>query len=178
MVYPVNSVIVRAEGPGDISDIDNVVRAAFGRDDEVLLIRALRDAGNFNPLLSRVAILDGAVVGHVLFPDIAVVNGADTIPVLALAPVAVQPAFQRRGIGSILIRDGLAVCRSLGHRIVIVLGHPAYYSRFGFSPAGRSGIVAPFPSPDDAFMALPLVPDALTGVHGIVRYPPAFDMVS
>jgi len=172
-----NPVIVRAEEPGDISGIGNVARAAFGRDDEVLLIRALRDAGNFNPVLSRVVVLDGAVVGHVLFPDIAIVNGAEMIPALALAPVAVHPAFQRRGIGSLLIRDGLAICRALGHRLVIVLGHPAYYSRFGFCPAGRSGISAPFPAPDDAFMALPLVPDALIGVHGTVRYPAAFDIV-
>jgi putative acetyltransferase len=172
-----NPMIIRAEEPGDICDIDNVARAAFRRDEEVLLIRALRAAGDFDPVLSRVAILDGAVVGHVLFPDIAIVNGEETIPALALAPVTVLPAFQRWGMGSLLIRDGLAVCRNLGHRIVIVLGNPTYYSRFGFSPAGRSGISAPFPAPDNAFMALPLVPDALTGIHGTVRYPVAFDIV-
>jgi putative acetyltransferase len=170
-------VSVRAEEAADVPAIHAVNRAAFGRDDEALLIRALRDAGDFDPVLSRVAVLEDAVVGHVLFPDIAVVNREDIIPALALAPVAVLPAFQRQGIGSLLIRDGLATCRDMGHRIVIVLGNAAYYSRFGFCPAGRSGISAPFPAPAEEFMALPLVPDALTGVRGTVRYPAAFDIV-
>lgn len=98
-------------------------------------------------------------------------------PALALAPMAVRPEFQRRGIGSALVRAGLDSARSLGHRVVIVLGHPRYYPRFGFRPARPLGIDPPFPCRDEVFMALELVPGALVGVRGTVRYPPAFDGV-
>lgn len=86
--------------------------------------------------------------------------------------MAVRPDRQRRGIGSRLIRDGLAMCRGRGHRVVVVLGHADYYPRFGFSPALAERLRSPFPGPH--FMALELVPGALDGVVGEVRYPPPF----
>jgi putative acetyltransferase len=81
------------------------------------------------------------------------------------------------GIGAALIEEGLLACQRLGHRIVIVVGHPGYYPRFGFTLARDRGITAPFPCPDEAFMALPLVAGALDGISGMVRYPEAFDTV-
>jgi putative acetyltransferase len=93
---------------------------------------------------------------------------------LALAPLAVTPARQRQGIGSQLVREGLRACAAAGHRIVVVLGHPAYYPRFGFSAALARPLKAPFSG--ESFMAAELVPGALPGVAGEVRYPPPFGL--
>jgi putative acetyltransferase len=73
------------------------------------------------------------------------------------------------------LREGLAACKRLGHRIVVVVGHPDYYPRFGFTPARARGIGAPFPVPDEAFMVLALAEGSPEGIHGTVRYPRAFD---
>jgi len=114
------------------------------------------------------------VVGHILFTAIEVRTATHSHPALALAPMAVLPALQRTGIGSSLVRRGLADARDLGHGVVIVVGHPGYYARFGFVPAEPLGIRAPFEVSSPAFMALELRPDALRGVRGEVRYPPEF----
>ena len=95
------------------------------------------------------------------------------VPALALAPVAVRPDHQKRGIGSALIRAGLAACRADGHRIVVVLGHAEYYPRFGFSAKLAEPLASPF-SGKDSWMALELVPGALDGVVGAVQYAPPF----
>jgi len=91
--------------------------------------------------------------------------------------MAVLPPYQKRGIGSALVRRGLENARDLGHRVVIVVGHPEYYPRFGFAPARPLGILAPFEVPSEAFMVLGLQPNALLGVQGQVEYPPEFDQV-
>ncbi len=88
-----------------------------------------------------------------------------------------MPARQREGIGSQLVRVGLSKCRELGHSIVVVLGEPHYYRRFGFQTASQFGMQAPFPVPDDAFMVLELKPGDLKDVSGIVQYPAYFDEV-
>src|SRR4051812_49361695 len=124
------------------------------------------------PRLSLVAEQAGAVVGHLLFSRLPIETSSGTVEALALAPMAVLPGHQRQGIGSQLIRDGLAVCRERGHRIVVVLGHAGYYPRFGFAAALAERLRSPFPGPH--FMALELVPGALAGVEGEVRYPPPF----
>jgi putative acetyltransferase len=92
---------------------------------------------------------------------------------LALAPMAVLPAFQKQGIGSALVRNGLELCRELGHRIVIVLGHPNFYPRFGFSAKLAEALSSPFGG-GESWMALELAPGALGGVAGRVQYPPPF----
>ena len=115
------------------------------------------------------------VLGHVVFSRIAVEGGDSEIPVLALAPLAVLPAFQRLGIGSALVSAGLARCRELGHTRVIVLGDPVYYGRFGLVPASRFGLKCPFPAPEEAFMAIELEPGAFAQVSGVVRYGHEFD---
>jgi len=112
------------------------------------------------------------VVGHLLFSRLPIESAAGTVEALALAPVAVRSDRQRQGIGSQLIRDGLAMCRQRGHRIVVVLGHAEYYPRFGFSAALAERLRSPFPGPH--FMAMELVPGSLSGVEGEVRYPPPF----
>jgi putative acetyltransferase len=86
--------------------------------------------------------------------------------------MAVVPSHQRRGIGSMLVREGLRACAEAGHRVVIVVGHPDFYPRFGFSAKMAEQLSSPYPGP--AFMAVELVPGALAGVEGEVRYPPPF----
>ena len=96
------------------------------------------------------------------------------VPAVALAPVAVLPEHQRKGIGQRLIVHGLELLKNQGEGIVIVVGHPDYYPRFGFSSAKAMALESPFPR--EAFMALELVEGALEGVHGAVSYPPAFGL--
>ncbi len=172
-----NAVTIRPETPADVPAIFDVNLRAFGQPAEAQLVDALRREGDFVPELSLVALYGGTIAGHILFPPIFIISPVGSIPALALAPMAVLPEFQHRGIGSQLIRHGLAACRHLGHRIVIVVGHPEYYPRFGFTPARAHGIKAPFPVPDEAFLALELVNGAFDGIHGTVRYPPSFDTV-
>lgn len=168
---------VRAETAADRAATHEVEALAFGREAEAGLVDALRDSPEFVPALSLVAERDGRVVGHALLSRIAIQTAEGDVPALALAPVAVHPEFQNQGIGTALVREGLERARALGHRIVVVVGHPNYYPRFGFAPARPQGLEAPFPIADPPFMALELVPGALDGVRGTVVYPPAFEGV-
>jgi putative acetyltransferase len=161
---------VRHEVAADHEAIRQVNQLAFGQDAEARLVDTLRDGGYFR--LSLVAELAGQVVGHILFSDLPIVTAAGTVPGLALAPLAVLPEFQNRGIGSALVRKGLETCRDQGHGIVIVVGHPHFYPRFGFSTELAARLESPYAG--EAFMALELVPGALDGVTGWVQYPPPF----
>ncbi len=168
-------VVIRPEQAEDIAHIYQVNRLAFAGEFESRLVEKLRQGSSFIPALSLVALLNGQVVGHILFTRICIVRPAGTrVETLALAPVAVHPRVQRKGIGGQLIRQGLAEARRLGFRSVIVLGHEHYYPRFGFRPAGQWHIEAPFAVPPAAFMAIELVPGGLAHVSGIVEYPEAF----
>ena len=131
---------------------------------------ALRAAGHAT--VSLVAETDGQIVGHILFSPVSVVGAASGKTGLGLAPVAVLPGHQCRGIGSDLIRQGLAFCRDEGYGFVVVLGHPEYYPRFGFRRASQAGLANEYGA-DEAFMVLELAPGGLPPA-GLVQYGPEF----
>jgi putative acetyltransferase len=164
--------LIRPETSADHEAIGHVNRLAFGQDAEARLVDALRDGGYFRA--SLVADKDGQVVGHVLFSHLPIVTEAGTVPALALAPLAVLPEVQNQGIGSALVRRGMEVCKEQRHRIVIVVGHPPFYQRFGFSSKLAAKLESPY-SGRESFMAVELVPGALDGVTGRVQYPPPFE---
>ncbi|MBD1936660.1 N-acetyltransferase [Microcoleus sp. FACHB-68] len=170
-------ITIRSEKFEDFAAIYEVNKLAFGQEGEARLVDTIRQSDNFNSELSLVAIKAEKIVGYLLFSDIIIQAENKDMPALALAPIAVHPEFQNQGIGSQLIQQGLKDCQRLGHKIVVVVGHPHYYTRFGFSPARAQGLEAPFPVPDEAFMVLELAPAALEGITGMVKYPPAFDDV-
>ena len=164
---------VRAEAPGDEDAIRRLNELAFEGQTEADLIDALRGSEAWLPEFSLVADDGAGVVGHVLFSVVGLDSGPE---VLSLGPMAVMPERQREGIGSALIRQGLALAQSTRYPLVVVLGHPAYYPRFGFEPARGYGIETPYEVPDEAWMALPL-PRYDERVRGTVVYPAAWSGV-
>lgn len=168
-----HELFIRREAEHDVAAIRHVNERAFGQPDEARLVDALRAGGAV--LLSLVAERDGMVVGHVLFSPAKVVGERAETQAAALAPIAVLPGYQKTGVGSSLVRQGLAELRDAGHGLVIVLGHPDYYPRFGFVPASTFGIGCPFDVPDEAFMVLELRNGAAPPGGGVVRYRPEFD---
>jgi putative acetyltransferase len=162
---------IRPEESGDRPAVRAIHDRAFGRAAEGRVVDALRAVG---PRVSLVAVLDGHAVGHILFTPVVVEAAAGAWTALGLAPMAVLPEHQRRGVGSALVRDALQACRARGEPLVFVLGHPHYYPRFGFRPAGPLGLSCEFDAPDDAFMVAELSAGVLAGRTGRVRYRPEF----
>jgi putative acetyltransferase len=175
--YTDMKINIRAEKPGDYLAVKKVHDQAFGQPNEGLLVEKLRLNPDFIPALSLVAEMDGSIIGHILFFPIKVKGPAASYDALALAPMAVLPDLQKKGMGGQLITKGLETAQALGFRSVIVVGHPEYYPRFGFVPASRWGIQAPFDLPDEVFMAKELVADGLKEVSGMVAYPGEFEEV-
>jgi putative acetyltransferase len=168
--------LVRSETPGDAPVIRAVVDAAFGRPEEGRVVDALR--AEARPYVGLVAVEDAGVVGHIAFSPASLYCYNATYPIMALGPMAVRPDRQRRGIGSALVREGLMACRGLGHLVIVVVGHPGFYPRFGFAPARPMGVMCEYPVPDEAFMLAELAPGALRGRRGVVQYAPAFRLAA
>ncbi|MFN8534102.1 MAG: N-acetyltransferase [Dehalococcoidia bacterium] len=168
--------LIRPETPADEAAIRAVNVAAFGQPAEADLVEAIRAADAVT--VSLVAVEDDQIVGHILFSP-AWIEGIDwRMDAVGLGPMAVLPEWQRRGIGSRLVEAGLNACRALGHPVCGVLGHPAYYPRFGFRPASAIGVRCEFPASEEAFMLLALRDRALAGAHGVFHYRPEFGEVS
>jgi putative acetyltransferase len=168
-------MIIRREEPQDIAAIRVVNEQAFGGSGEANAIEALRDRGAAT--LSLVAVIDDRVVGHLFFTPATIESPDRSWPAIGLAPLAVLPEYQRRGIGTALMDAGLEECRRLGGERVIVLGHPDYYPRFGFERASQYGVRFEFEAPDEACMILALQPGALDGVSGVAKYQPEWNGV-
>lgn len=161
-------MLIRPERPDDAAAIDAVHRGAFPTDAEARLVARLRAAGRSRAAL--VAEVDGVVVGHIVFSPVTI---GDEHTGVGLAPVAVLPDHQRRGVGSALVRAGLETCQAEGHPFVVVLGHPEYYPRFGFRRASEVGLTNEYGA-DEAFMVLELVPGSLPVGGGLVQFGPDF----
>ena len=168
-------LMIRRETESDLPAIYHVNESAFGRPHEAELVNALRGAAT--PFLSLVAEVDEEIVGHILFTPVTVKSTVEAWQAVALGPMGVLPAFQNQGIGSGLVNVGLAACREAGYGVVFVLGHPNFYPRFGFTPAPPRGLPCEFAVPDDAFMVVELIPEALAERQGVVYYHPAFSGV-
>lgn len=168
-------MIIRREMPIDSAAVSQVQTCAFESAAEADLVAAL--CANDKATLSLVAEDDGLIVGHILFSPVTIETATGLRHGLGLAPMAVIPARQRQGIGSLLIKEGLKQCRADGHSFVIVLGHADYYPRFGFVPASRFNIKSEYDVADEYFMVLELQPGALKGCAGVARYQPEFNQV-
>ena len=164
---------MREERPGDESAVRRVHQLAFGGELEPALVEELRRCGACT--LALVADVEGAVVGHVLFSPVHVPGAVSGASCVALAPIAVLPERQRQGIGTALVAEALRRLRAAGHAAVVVLGDPAYYSRFGFVPAGGFDLACKWAA-NDTFQALELRPGALADAGGCVEYHSAFDV--
>lgn len=165
-----HDVVIRERTPADDASIRRLNDDAFQGVLESTLIHELRVTGF--AAIELVAVEDTEIVGHILFSALATTMETEPVPALALAPMAVRSDHRRHGIGGRLVRTGLELARQREWWAVIVLGHPCYYPRFGFSCEKARPLRAPFSG--EAFMALELVPGALGGDTGRVDYPPAF----
>lgn len=172
-------MLIRTEKKSDRAVVYRINTAAFERCAEAELVETLREC--VQPLISLVAEEDAAVVGHIMFSPVCV-SADSRLRLMGLAPMAVVPAYQRQGIGSALVRAGLERCKALACSAVVVLGHPAYYPRFGFLPASRFGLRCEYNVPDEVFLAIELEPGIFeryihNGQRCVVKYHAAFSNV-
>jgi putative acetyltransferase len=167
------NVVVRDERSSDAPAIRAVLEAAFSQAVEADLVDKLRAA--CHDRISLVACDYDRIVGHILFTPAIIDRPEVTVVGYGLAPMAVFPEFQRRGVGSALVHAGIERLRRSRCPFVIVVGHPAYYPRFGFVPASTCGIRCEWDGvPDEAFMVLVLEPSIASQLAGLARYRPEF----
>jgi len=166
---------IRSELPEDVEAIYSLNQEAFEGTAEANLVNNLRPSNAM--ILSLVAIKNSEIVGHIAFSPVTIESDRATVNAVGLAPMAVSPEFHRNGIGSQLVEEGLNRIRTAGHDLVVVLGHPEYYPRFGFVPAKKYGIQWEQDAPEEAFMIKELREGALKEVGGIVKYRPEFNEV-
>ena len=191
------SICLRPEQPGDEGSVRQINESAFADRAEACLVQALRDAGAVR--LSAVAIMGGRsldgrsvktvgrtemcsgeviggeLVGHALFTPVTVATDKGDIELLGMGPVAVIPARQHQGVGTMMIAGCLEHLRGLHNRGVVVVGEPGFYRRFGFIQASRWGLRWEGDAPEENFLVLELTPGALAGVSGTARYRPEFN---
>jgi putative acetyltransferase len=165
---------IRAEVEKDWLAVKAVNGLAFNRSAEADLVAELREKAR--PVISLVAEDRGGIVGHIMFSPVLLADHAE-LKIMGLAPMAVSPEHQRKGIGSTLMRAGLEECKNLGFGAIVVVGHPEYYARFGFTPAVLFALSCEFDVPEEVFMALELQTGYLDGASGEVQYHPAFKNV-
>lgn len=163
------------ESPKDLNDIYEINKKAFGEGIEAEIVNALREADELT--LSLVAKVDNLIIGHIAFSEVKVQSGEKTHKAIGLGPMAILPEYQRKGYGSNLVEYGLKILSERDYEIVVVLGHPDFYPKFGFVPSQNYGIQCEFECPPEAFMVKELKPDALKGVTGKVCYSSKFSEV-
>jgi predicted N-acetyltransferase YhbS len=175
------NIEIRNEREKDYSETENITREAFWDIykpgcDEHLLLNQLRRSNAFIPELDLVACDDGKIIGNIVYTKAMVKEGDNETEVLCMGPLCVLPEYQKKGVGSLLMRTTIEKARSLGYRAVIIYGNPPYYHRFGFVSAETHGIKTAQGINFDAFMALELYKGALDGVTGNFFEDKAFEI--
>lgn len=165
------AVSIRFEEDKDWTEVFAINEAAFGNTAEAVLVDKLRKKAS--PIISMVAEDGGSIVGHIMFSP-AALSGHSDVKLMGLAPMAIIPKHQNKGIGSDLVTEGLKQCRAMGYDAVIVLGHPEYYPRFGFKSAKIFDIISEYDVPDGTFMIVEFETDVLKGKPGTVKYHEVF----
>ena len=166
---------IRVATESDRSEILNIHNQAFGKEKGPViskLVNDLMDDETARPILSLVAVNDNKLIGHILYTKVTITQTVSSVSAQILAPLAVLPSFQKSGIGQRLINEGLKILQTAGTELVFVLGHPTYYPRCGFAPAGIQGFDAPYPIPEEhsaAWMVQAINGDALGNIKGKVR---------
>ncbi|HRP89916.1 MAG TPA: N-acetyltransferase [Edaphocola sp.] len=170
---------IRQETTADYPIVFNLIEKAFFNEilsdkKEQFLVERLRKSEGFIPELSLVAEVNHQIVGYILLTEINIETRKESVIALALAPVAVLPDFQKKGIGRQLIEAAHHIAKKLGYQSIILLGHENYYPKFGYQPLHQFNISLPFDAPKENCMALELVPEALKNKEGKVIYPKEF----
>lgn len=165
---------VRSEELKDYLIVHNLNTQAFGSEAEANLVDGLRQ--HAKPYVSLVYEKDSKVVGHIMFSPVTLTGNA-ALKIMGLAPVAVDPEWQKQGIGHELIKAGLAKCKELGYLACVVLGHPEYYPKFGFVPSKVFNIKSEYDVPDEVFMVLELEDGYLSHAEGVIQYHPEFGKI-
>ncbi len=166
---------IRQETPNDVSAIHDLHVAAFAQSTEADIVDALRGAGALR--YSLVAVEGDDIVGHIAISPVTITEDSKVVDALGLGPMAVRPSRQRQGIGTRLVNFWLEQLAEDKDNLVVVVGHPEYYPRFGFRRAGPCGIRWEHDVPDEAFMVLELRRGSLDQISGVVRFHPVFDEV-
>jgi putative acetyltransferase len=164
-------ITIRDEQEADIRRVHELNSLAFEAETEANLVDVLRETTQ--PVISLVATDNDIIIGHIMFTPVEL-SDSSSLTIMGLAPMAVAPDRQRCGIGSALANEGLNRCAEIGTGAVVVLGHSAYYPRFGFVPASTMSIACEYDVPDEVFMIRELTPGYLAGATGTIKYHEAF----
>ena len=165
------NIIVRAELPFDYKKIKEINDKAFNQEIEGKLVDKLREANC--DIISLVAVFDNQVVGHIMFSPVEINN---EVVGMGLAPIAVIPEFQNKGIGSELIKAGIEEVKKRNYSLIVVIGHAEYYSHFGFIPASKCGLKSEYDVPNEIFMALNF--NETKWNNALVKYRPEFAVLA
>jgi len=168
-------VDIKREKKRDYEEIEMLLKVIFNNDTVADLVTQLRGADSFIPRLARVAKINNQIIGLVVCSNATIVKGRRSIDVLVLAPLAVLPAYQHLGIGGELIRNVFQKARELEFQAVFVIGDEDYFPRFGFEPASNFDVSCNFDISNENFMALELIPGALSNASGKLKLLPLFD---
>lgn len=173
-------ITIRHEENTELSSICKLIESAFAEiqesdHQEHHLVDRLHKSDTYIPELSLTAKTDkGKIVGYILLTKVEIVSGKEAKTSLAIAPLAVLPEYQNRGIGGMLLKEAHKRAAALGYETAVLLGHKDYYPRFGYCKAADYGIKFPFDVPSEYCQVIELIPNALRSTKGIVRYPTVF----
>lgn len=174
-----NALNIRPESEKDLTTLRQLIQDAFdpmpfSTGKEWQLVESIRSSDGYVPELALVAEYEGEIVGHIMVSEVAIDSKISMIPALILSPVSVLPRFQRKGVGQALCRKAVEEAKKTDYPVMIVIGDPNYYSRFGFQPAVPQGVYLPFGFEEEYLQMTPLKEGALEKVSGAIQFPPWF----